>query len=106
MTTEERLDRIEHITAGLAEERRKDREEYRQLWRETQKQLNELAGRVNELTVKLADTNDAITRLAEETKGFAEESRAGDKRLEKRIDTLVSAIGQFLSALPKPPSAT
>jgi methyl-accepting chemotaxis protein len=106
MTTEERLDRIEHITAGLAEERRKDREEYRQLWRETQKQLNELAGRVNELTVKLADTNDAITRLAEETKGFAEESRAGDMRLEKRIDTLVSAIGQFLSALPKPPSAT
>lgn len=29
MTIEERLDRIEHITAGLAEERRKDREEYR-----------------------------------------------------------------------------
>ncbi len=105
MTTEERLARIEHIT-GLAEERRKNREEYHQLWRETQKQLNELAGRVNELTVKLADTNDAITRLAEETKGFAEESRAGDKRLEKRIDTLVSAIGQFLSALPKPPTAT
>jgi len=27
MTTEERLDRIEHLTAGIAEERRKDREE-------------------------------------------------------------------------------
>ena len=64
MTTEERLDRIEHITVGLAEERRKDREEHRQLWRETQRQLNELVGRVNELTVKLADANDAITRLA------------------------------------------
>jgi predicted nucleic acid-binding Zn-ribbon protein len=106
MTTEERLDRIEHITAGLAEERRKDREEYRQLWRETQKQLNELAGRVNELTgrvnelaMKVSDVEDAITRLAEE-------SRAADKRLEGRIDTLVSAIGQFLSALPKPPSAS
>jgi flagellar hook-associated protein FlgK len=99
MTIEERLDRIEHITAGLAEERRRDREEYRQLWRETQRQINELAGRVNELTVKLAEANDAITRLAEE-------SRAADKLLEKRIDTLVSAIGQFLSALPKPPSAT
>jgi hypothetical protein len=49
MTIEERLDRIEHITAGLAEERRRDREEYRQLWRETQRQINELAGRVNEL---------------------------------------------------------
>jgi len=29
MTVEERLNRIEHITAGLAEERRKDREECR-----------------------------------------------------------------------------
>ena len=69
-----------------------------QLWQATQKQLNELAGRVNELSVKLAEANDAIMRLTEETKGFAEESRAGHKRLEKRIDTLVSAIGQFSSA--------
>jgi flagellar hook-associated protein FlgK len=110
MTTEERLDRIEHITAGLAEERRKDREEYRQFWRETQRQINELAGRVNELTVKLAEANDAIARLAYETNGrinqLADESRAADKRLEGRIDTLVSAMGQFLSALPKPPSAS
>jgi predicted RNase H-like nuclease (RuvC/YqgF family) len=104
MTIEERLDRIEHITAGLAEERRKDRKDYRQLWRETQRQINELAGHVNELTVKLAEANDAITRLADETKGFAEESRAGDKRLEKRIDTLASAIGQFLAAPPNRPS--
>jgi len=27
---------IERVTAGLAEERRRDREEYRQLWRDTQ----------------------------------------------------------------------
>jgi hypothetical protein len=32
MATEERLARIEHTT-GLAEERRKDREEYRALFR-------------------------------------------------------------------------
>ena len=70
-------------------------EEYRQLWRETQRQLNELASRVNELTLKVSETDDAITRLAEE-------SRAADKRLENRIETLVSAIGQYLSALPKP----
>ena len=42
-------------------------EEYRQLWRETQRQLNELAGRVNELTLKVSETDDAITRLAEES---------------------------------------
>ena len=33
MTTDERIERIEHVTLGLAEERRKDREESRQLWR-------------------------------------------------------------------------
>ena len=32
MTTDERLDRIEHVTAALVEERRKDREEYRQIF--------------------------------------------------------------------------
>jgi hypothetical protein len=33
MTTDERFERIEHVTLGLAEERRKDREESCQLWR-------------------------------------------------------------------------
>jgi hypothetical protein len=31
MTTEERFERIEHVTAGFAEERRKDREEARRM---------------------------------------------------------------------------
>jgi hypothetical protein len=90
MTIEERFERIEHVTAGLAEERRKDREEYRQLWRESQRQINELGTRLNELTLKVADTNDAIARLADE-------SRAADQRLETRIEGLVSAIGQLLN---------
>jgi hypothetical protein len=46
MTTEERFERIEHLTVGLAEERRKDREEYKEVWRDTQRQLNELSTRV------------------------------------------------------------
>jgi hypothetical protein len=100
MTTEERFERIEHVTAGLAEERRKDREEYRQLWRDTQRQINEL-------TFKIADTNDAISRLADETQKsidlmakdnarFAAETRAADQALRERIEALVSAIGQIL----------
>ena len=60
-----------------------DREEYRQLWRDTQRELHAL-------TLKIADTNDTVVRLAEE-------SRDADKRLAERIDALVSAIGQFLS---------
>lgn len=98
MTTDERLDRIEHITAGLAEERRKDHEEYRQLWRDNQRQINEL-------TLKIADTNDAVARLADETRQnidrFAAEARAADQALSQRIDALVSAIGQLL---PRPPA--
>lgn len=37
MTIEERFERIEHLTAGMAEERRKDREENKSLWRDTQR---------------------------------------------------------------------
>jgi hypothetical protein len=54
------------------------------LWRDTQRQLNEPAIRMSELTLKIADTNDTITR-------FAEESRAADRQLGERIDALVSA---------------
>lgn len=101
MTIEERFERIEHVTAGLAEERRKDREEYRQLWRDTQRQIGELGVRMNELTFKIADTNDAITRFAEESRAadqrIREESREADRQLGERIDALVSAIGKMLA---------
>jgi hypothetical protein len=43
MTTDERFERREHYTVGLAEERRKDREEYKALWRDTQWQINDVA---------------------------------------------------------------
>jgi septal ring factor EnvC (AmiA/AmiB activator) len=90
MTTEERFERIEHVTAALAEERRNDREEYRQLWRDTQRQFNEVSVKVSELTQKIADTNDTVNRLAEE-------AREEDRRLGARLDALVSAIGQFIA---------
>jgi chromosome segregation ATPase len=101
MTVEERFERIEHITAGLVEERRRDREEYRQLWRDTQRQINDL-------TLKIAATNDAITRLAEESRAeygrfdeadrrLAERIEEVDRRLGQRIDSLASAIGEFPS---------
>jgi predicted nucleic acid-binding Zn-ribbon protein len=93
MTIEERFERIEHVTAGLSEERRKDREEHRQLWRETQRELHEL-------TLRIADTNDTVARLAEKIDLLAEESRAADKRLGERIEALVSGIGQFLAKQP------
>ncbi len=85
MTTEECFDRIEHITAGLAEEHREDREENRQLWRDTQRQIGELAVRTSGLTLKVADTNDTITRLAEED---SEEARSFRRRVSRRRPTV------------------
>ena len=100
MTIEERFARIEHVSACLAEERRRDRVENRHIWRETQRQINEL-------TLKVADTNDVISRLAQESReadhrlgeridSLAAESREADRRLGERIDALVSAIGKPL----------
>jgi uncharacterized protein involved in exopolysaccharide biosynthesis len=101
MTIDERLSRIEHVTAGLDEPRRKYLEENRQLWRDTQRQIDDLSRRI-------ADTNAAITRLPDQTLAadqrleekisrLAEESREQDRRLGERIDKLVSAMGVFLA---------
>jgi len=97
MNIEERLERIEHLTAGTAEERRKDREEYKTLWRDTQRQIDETAANVNRLSLAIAGTNEQLHQLTDHVERLAEESRAADKRLEDRIASLVSAIGQFIA---------
>ena len=93
MEASERFDRIEHVIAGMAEERRKDREEYRQLWRDTQKNIYEL-------TLKIAETNDAIVeadaKLSAQIQNLANESREADRKLGERISSLVSAMGEFI----------
>jgi hypothetical protein len=96
MTTEERFERIEHVTVAIAEERRKDRDEYKALWRDTQRQLNELTGNVNRNSLAIADTNELIHKLAEGLDQHAAESRAADARLGIRIEALVSAIAAKL----------
>jgi ABC-type transporter Mla subunit MlaD len=93
MTIEERFERIEHVTAGLAEERRKDREEFRQLWRDTQRHIDEVAMNLSKLTVQVAEMDD---RLVARIEAVAEESRAADQRLGERIQSMVSAIGEFI----------
>jgi hypothetical protein len=89
MTTEERFERIEHVTAGLVEERRKDREESRQLWRETQRQLDQLTDRVNGIAIQMDRfIVEAAARDAETDRRFRE--------TDGRIEKLVSGIGEFL----------
>jgi hypothetical protein len=95
MTIDERLERIEHVTAGLAEERRKDREEFRGLWRETQRQINDAAVNLGKLTMQVTEIDD---RLGARIEALAEESRAADQRLGERIKALVSAMGEFIAS--------
>ena len=101
MTIDERLDRIEHWTAGIAEERRKDREEYNALWRDTQRHLNELGTRLIQFAEESRDADKRlearIEQIAEESRKAAEESREADKRLGARIDSLVSGFGKFIA---------
>jgi hypothetical protein len=94
MTSEER---IERLTAGLAGERRKDREEYKILWRDTQRQINEMGMKLSEVGTRLVQLSEADSRLEARIEQLAEESRAANQRPEERIGSLVSAIGQFLT---------
>jgi hypothetical protein len=91
VTTEERFERIEHLTAGIAEERRKDREESKALWRDTQRQLNEVSSRLVQLSEADEEARAADKRLETRIEQLAEEGRATDKR----IDAIVSAIGEL-----------
>jgi uncharacterized protein YlxW (UPF0749 family) len=95
MTIDERFARIEHLTAGLAEERRKDREELRGLWRDTQRQLDQLTGRVDAIATHLDSfIQETATRDRETDRRFRD--------TDARIDKLISAMGEFLRASQLP----
>jgi len=95
MTSEERLDRIEHITAGI-EERLQDREQARALWCDTQRQIAELGLRIRDLA---EESRAADQRLVDRIQQLADESRAADQHLGERIDALGDRIGSLVSAL-------
>jgi hypothetical protein len=99
MTIDERLDRIEHVSAGSEEQRRKDRETDRALWRETQRQLNDL-------TIRIAEVNDnlaaRIAQLAEEAAARDRETDRRFRETDARIDRMISTMGAT-SATTLPP---
>src|SRR5437016_939954 len=98
MTTEERFEKIEHVTAGIAAQFQVDRDENRRLWRDTQQQLADLGQKISSLAEESAA---ADKRLEARINQLAEEARAEDKRLGERIDALVSAIGKALARRPQ-----
>ena len=92
MTIEERFERIEHFTAGWFEQSPREWEENRQMWRDTQRQIDELTR--------------TVARFAEESRAADEKLRqqiaevrlnmaALDRKTDERIQALVSAIGEM-----------
>jgi len=102
MTIDERFERIEHVTAGWIDQSRREREEDRALWRDTQRQINELSVRM----VQIGDESRAADRrlgerleqLALENRQVHAEAVERDRQLDERIAALVSAIGEFIAA--------
>lgn len=99
MTIDERLDRLEHFTAGLDDQARREREESRQLWRDTQREILSVSRKLNDLS-------EQFLRFQQEA---AERDRQTDERFRQtdaRIQTLVSAIGEWMrkSGPPAPAS--
>src|SRR5579862_447184 len=89
LTIEERFERIEHLTAGIAEKRKKDRDEYKALWRDTQVQLADLATRTDSIARNVdalaTDTRLRFDKVADLQAELAREAREADRRLEARI---------------------
>jgi len=83
-----------------AEERRKDREEVRQLWRDTQRHIAELSMKITEVDERLGQCIEefagasrlADQRLEERLNQLAEQSHAASQELGVRIEKLVSSI--------------
>ena len=96
MTIDERFERLEHYSAGLGEQARKDREENRQLWRETQREILAVTRKLNDLAEQFARSKEEID---ERFRDVAERFRETDERFrqtDERIDKLVSAMGEWM----------
>ena len=95
MTTDERIDRLENYMATFSERWKTEREEDRALWRDTQRQINLLSR-------KIADMEDQMLRQQETNQRLHEAAAERDRKLDERVDQLVSAIGAFIAAQQKP----
>ena len=95
MTAEERLDRMEHLTAGWIEQSKKEHQEnrefVRQISRELTDKLHQFAdeGRTQMAAIRM--------EMAERDRAWHQELAERDRKLDDRIAQLVGAIGELLS---------
>jgi hypothetical protein len=92
MTIDERIERLEHVTAAHIEQAKKDYEENRRIQRDLQSHIDGIwkgiERRDQEYAEQKRETDQRLRQLGEET--------------DRRIRELVSAIGDLIQRLPIP----
>jgi hypothetical protein len=96
MCIDERIERVEHITAAHIEPAKKDYDENRRLWREQQTDIAAIWKRIEDRD------REWDRRMAESRRQFdagmqamREEMASRDQVMDKRIGDLVGAIGEL-----------
>jgi hypothetical protein len=91
MTIDERIERLEHVTAMHIEQAKKDYEENRRLWREQQQDIaaiwKRMEDRDREYAKQKGETDQRLKELGEET--------------DRRIRELVTAIGELIQRMDR-----
>lgn len=100
MTSEERLDRIEHLTAGWIEQSKREHDENRRLWREMKERMEERDRKFDQRTEELREEMAGRDRRFDERTAALREEMAGrDRVADERIQKLVSAIGELIRGM-------
>jgi len=109
MTIDERFERLEHYTAGMGEQMRRDREECRQLWRETQSEILSISRKLNDLTEMFVrskmEYEERQREIDERFRQTDERFRETDEKFrqtDERIQALVSAMGEWMRKDTRP----
>ena len=93
----ERIEKLEHITAAHIEQARLDYEENRRLWREQQAEIaaiwKRMEERDREWTRRMEDRDEEWQRRMIE---MDREMTERDRTMDKRIGELVTAIGELI----------
>jgi hypothetical protein len=101
LTAEERFERIEHVAATLAEERRKDHEDYQELWRDTNRQIADVWKAIDENRAQMremaAATWEQIRLTQQEIRDLAAELRTFKQVMDERMGRMASGIAESLA---------
>ena len=87
---EEQSEHIEHLTAGFSEGRRKDREEYKSLWRDVAHNIDALAV---DTRLRFDRVADRLQELGDRIGRYAEESCEADRRLGSALKQSINISG-------------